>query len=163
MKIKENTETQTVKQFIIILLIVILIAVGIYFFTKKFVTKDSNTTDNTETKEYINPNVAIVGTMLSKNASEYYVMLYKSTDTEASSYLGLIDSYDKLENSIPVYTVDLSNPLNSKYYDLENPNLDTTNTLEMRFGKITVLKINNGNIEKSYSTVEEIKKVWKIS
>ena len=38
---KDNTETKTVKQFILILLAVVLIVIAIYLFTTKVVNKDS--------------------------------------------------------------------------------------------------------------------------
>ena len=164
MKSKESTETKTVKQFIIILLVVILIAIGIYFITTKFVnTSDSNNTDTEENLEYIDPTVAIVGTMLKKLETDYYVMLFDTKDIDVATYYNLLDKYESKEDSIRVYTVDLSNPLNSKYMDRENPNLNTTNIEEMRFGAITVLKVVNNQVEKSYSTIEDIKKVWKLS
>ena len=156
-------DDKAIRNFIIIFVIVILMVFGIYMLTKYVIVKDNNS-NNEETKEVeINNDVAIVGTMLSKVEENYYVMLYKEDDIESGKYLTAKSSYSATEKALPVYTVDLSNALNSKFYDKDNVKLDSENVNDLRFGDFTVLEVKNGKIVKSYTDLDKVKKVWKVS
>jgi len=61
----------------------------------------------------------MVGQMLNRSESEYYVLLFNFTDSFASYYLSLKDSYAQNEKSLPFYIVDLEKHVN-KDYILEN-------------------------------------------
>ena len=157
-----NEDEKAVRNFVIIFIIVILVAIGLYFFTKNVVKKETDSSSSEETKEVtIDYSVAIVGTMLSKNEDNYYVILYKSDDSKVSEYEKLKQNYTMF-NSKALYYVDLSNPLNTKYYDKDNTNYTAENINDLRFGDITVLEVKNSKIVKSYDSVEKIKKVWNI-
>ncbi len=163
----DNTETKTVKQFVIILVILIILVGAIYLFTTKVVNKDSDnnssSSDNTNTT-YIDPTKAIVGTMLNKGTDEYYVLLYNSTDEEASDYARLLTKYKSGKNIKETYTVDLNNPLNSKYVATDDKTNPTASELsELRFGKVTLLKIKANKITNAYESVDAIKKELKIT
>ena len=163
----DNTETKTVKQFVIILVILIILVGAIYLFTTKVVNKDSDnnssSSDNTNTT-YIDPTKAIVGTMLNKGTDEYYVLLYNSTDEEASDYARLLTKYKSGKNIKETYTVDLNNPLNSKYVATDDKTNPTASELsELRFGKVTLLKVKANKITNAYEPVEAIKKELKIT
>ncbi len=161
----DNNETKTVKQFAIILIILIILVGVIYIFTTKVVNKDSNNdnSNNSSSTTYIDPTKAIVGTMLNKGTDEYYVLIYDSTIEEASSYARLLTQYKSGKDIKETYTVDLNNPINSKYIasdDKTNPT--ATNLDDLRFGKITLLKVKDNKIVSAYESVEAIKKELKI-
>lgn len=163
---KDNTETKTVKQFILILLAVVLIVIAIYLFTTKVVNKDSEntSTNNNANTTYIDPTKAIVGTMLNKGTDEYYVLIYDSTSEDASSYARLLTSYSSSKNTKATYTVDLSNAINSKYIATDGKTNPTASKLsELRFGEVTLLKVKNNKITNAYESVENIKKELKIT
>lgn len=155
-------EDKAVRNFIIIFVIVILFVVGIYFMTK-FFNKDSESSTNnndTNTSEVsIDSSVAIVGTMLNKSDEDYYVILYKEDDNNSGTYSNIVSKYKSKKDSLPIYTVDLSNKLNEKYYDKDNINLTATDINDLRFGNITLLEVKNGKIIKTYTNVDKIKSV----
>ena len=130
-------------------------------------SKDNNTTssnDSGNVSNLIDPTVAIVGTMLKKGTGTYYVLLYDTTKEDASTYASLLSSYSNTKNAITTYTVDLSNPLNSKYIatdDKTNPT--ASNLADLRFGAVTLLKVKDNKITNAYETVEKIKSEWKIT
>src|SRR5574344_1927444 len=126
-----NEDDKIIKRFIIILVIIILVAILIYAITKYAVKKDttSSTSNETTNEVSVDNSVAIIGTMLKKSASEYYVLIYSKTSTDASTYTQLVTNYKKESSALPIYTVDLSNALNSKYYDSNNTNT-TSDSLE---------------------------------
>lgn len=158
----QNEETKTMKQFLITLIIVIVGVVGIYLLTKYVVKKDSSTTDNsttTEEKSYIDPNTAIVGTMLNKSSDEYYVIIYDKTGDNATTYSSIVSTYKAKDKALKVYTVDLSNSLNKKYIATDNKtNHKATNLEDLKFGEVTLLKVKNNKITEAYETTNAIKK-----
>ena len=81
-----NEEDKTIKRFVIIMIIVLVFCVAMYFATKYLVNKDSETSNETTNEVQINNDVAIVGTMLNKKDSEYFVILYNKNDENAYNY-----------------------------------------------------------------------------
>ena len=158
----QNEETKTMKQFLITLIIVIVGVVGIYLLTKYVVKKDSSTTDNsttTEEKSYIDPNTAIVGTMLNKSSDEYYVIIYDKTRDNATTYYSIVSTYKAKDKALKVYTVDLSNSLNKKYIATDNKtNPKATKLEDLKFGEVTLLKVKNNKMTEAYETTDTIKK-----
>ena len=157
----QNEETKTMKQFLITLIIVIIGVVGIYLLTKYVVKKDNatNNSSNTEEKNYIDPNTAIVGTMLNKSSDAYYVIIYDKTKDNATTYYSLVSTYKAKDKALKVYTVDLSNSLNKKYIATDNKtNPKDTNLEDLKFGEVTLLKVKNNKITEAYETTDAIKK-----
>lgn len=157
----QNEETKTMKQFLITLIIVIVGVVGIYLLTKYVVKKDNSTNNssNTEEKSYIDPNTAIVGTMLNKSSDEYYVIIYDKTGDNATTYYSIVSTYKSKDKALKVYTVDLSNSLNKKYIATDNKtNPKATNLEDLKFGEVTLLKVKNNKITEAYETTDAIKK-----
>ena len=162
----ENEETKTVKQFIVIFLVILIIVGAIYLLTSKVVKKDtSSSSDNNPTKtNLIDPTVAIVGTMLNKGTGTYYVLLYDMKREDASTYARLLSKYSNTKNAITTYTVDLSNPLNSKYVTTDDKTNPTASSLnDLRFGTVTLLNVKDNKMTKAYETVDKIKSEWKIA
>jgi hypothetical protein len=157
----QNEETKTMKQFLITLIIVIVGVVGIYLLTKYVVKKDNSTNNSstTEEKSYIDPNTAIVGTMLNKSSDAYYVIIYDKTKDNATTYYSLVSTYKAKDKALKVYTVDLSNSLNKKYIATDNKtNPKATNLEDLKFGEVTLLKVKNNKITEAYETTDAIKK-----
>lgn len=157
----QNEETKTMKQFLITLIIVIIGVVGIYLLTKYVVKKDNatNNSSTTEEKSYIDPNTAIVGTMLNKSSDAYYVIIYDKTKDNATTYYSLVSTYKAKDKALKVYTVDLSNSLNKKYIATDNKtNPKATNLEDLKFGEVTLLKVKNNKITEAYETTDAIKK-----
>ena len=157
----QNEETKTMKQFLITLIIVIVGVVGIYLLTKYVVKKDNSTNNSstTEEKSYIDPNTAIVGTMLNKSSDAYYVIIYDKTKDNATTYYSLVSTYKAKDKALKVYTVDISNSLNKKYIATDNKtNPKATNLEDLKFGEVTLLKVKNNKITEAYETTDAIKK-----
>lgn len=159
-------EDKAVRNFIIIFIIVLIFVVGIYFFTK-VINKDNEATSennaNTSSEVQIDITKAIVGTMLQKSDKEYYVILYKSDDAKASEYIQMESKYKTNKDALPVYTVDLSEGMNAKYYDKDHTNYFANNVNDLRFGDITLLEVKDGKIIKSFNNTDSIKKEFKLS
>lgn len=155
-KVKIQTAEQLeIRNFLIVILVVLLCVGGIYLATRLFVTKDLGKNNDNQTQEEtvsgtINYETAIMGTILNKADKEYYVAIYDQSDKGKyfADMLTLMFAYAEKENSLPVYTVDLANKLNADYYDPENVNVKATSVKDMKVGDITLLRVKKGKITK---------------
>lgn len=157
---KYHSDEQTeITKLIWLLVIIIILILGVYFFTRIFVTKDLLNKDKTNSEALtgeINYNTILLGSMFTKTEKEYYVFVYNSEDIKSVYYSGLISAYKKNKNALRVYTADLNNEFNKQYIDEENINLNTNNLNSFKVGKLALIKISNGKVEKAYSQENEI-------
>ena len=136
---------------IIILIVVVIVAVGFYFLTDKFVEPVKEEAPSVN----IDYDIATVGTMFNRPYDEYYVLLYDSESLEAAYYNTLFSRYSTA-NKNKIYYVDLSLKENSKYVkDSSNKNL--TSASDASFVGPTLVSIKNGKITKYLETKEDIK------
>ena len=93
-----RTEEETeIKKFIIILATVVIFVIGMYFFTRVFVTKDLSDKKETQTEITFDYTKTILGSLLNRPYDEYYVLVYNSEDLKANYYANLISSYQTKE------------------------------------------------------------------
>lgn len=154
-----SEEQMEIIRFIRILVIVIVLIIGIYFFTRIFVTKDllNNSKNEAEiTEGTVNYNITLIGSLLKKPESEYYVMIYDTENLRSIYYSGLMTNYAQNENALKVYFADLHKELNKKFYDPQNVKLEVSKISDLRVGDLTLIKVKNGKIEKVLNNEEEI-------
>lgn len=90
----------------------------------------------------------MAGEILNRSLDEYYVFLFNFTDTFASYYLSLKDSYTEKEDSLSVYIVDLEKHVN-KDIVLEEGNdyiNHPSNIDSLKVSNPTLLKISNHRV-----------------
>ena len=160
-----TAEQEEMFRFICVIFVVIIICAGVYLLTRAFVTKDLFKKDASEevVAGKINYDVAIVGEILNRPYDEYYVFVFDKSSNSANEMSAIIYSYKSKEKHLHTYTVELSNPLNSKYYDKENENLNPTSAEDFRFGDTTLIKVKDGKIEKYINDIEKIRKELDVS
>lgn len=155
----QTEEQQEIIKFIIILVVVVALVVGVYFFTKKFVTKEESKNETQEVTGSVNYNVTIIGTLLNRPYDEYYAIIYDSTSTKAGKYEGIYSSFTTGENSATkMYYIDLSNKLNESYYSGEETNPKAQSIDELKLGDLTLIKVKNGKITKYLEDEDAIRK-----
>lgn len=167
-KINYNTEeSNEIKRFLIVILIVLCLAGCIYLITRAFITKDLFDNKSTEEEPFvgeINNNAAIFGTMLNRSESSYYVAIYDCVEGEyIYDMSSMISSYNTKEGHLHLYTIDLSDYLNKNYYDPENVNVNAKTLDEIKVGDITLIKVTtdkkgNKQISKYLVNLEDMKK-----
>lgn len=153
-KIKYRTDEQKeMLQFLTVILVVVVCCGAIYLCTRAFITKDLFKKDEPKREEtipgVIDYNVATIGTMLNGPYDEYYVVIYDAVKGDyISDMSSLVTQYKSQEKAKHVYTVDLSNVLNSSYYDPENASTSVTSLQDLKVGDITLIKVKKGVINK---------------
>ena len=157
-KYVSNSENE-IRQFIIILIVILLIVFGIYLLTKLIVSKrESEPTNNTVATGSIDYNKVNVGMIFNRPYSEYYVMVFDSEDTNSAYYSSLLNNYLMFNGEIKVYYCDLSNSLNSKYVSKDDKGNSKAKSIdELSFSNITLLKIKDGKIASYIEDLEQIK------
>lgn len=162
-EIKYETEEQKeVKKFIFVVIGLVVVIVGVYFFTRAFITKDltkKETEDTKYTEGAINYDTAIVGNMLNRPYNEYYLIAFDSTGTKANYFNTLANLYTSNDKSLKLYYIDLANELNQKYVAKENDASKKFETIEnLKLGEITLIKVKNKKVTKFITNIEEIDK-----
>lgn len=154
-----SEESKEVRNFIIILLSVIVIVLIVYGVSKIFIDDQPASTERTIQPGTIDYDKVSVGTMLNRNYSEYYVAIYDEEAPEAVVYSALITSYLENEDALKVFYCDLGSFLNADYYvgsDGES-NPDAQSISEFAFGDLTLIKVENGRITEYLEDLDAIK------
>jgi len=162
-KYDTTNEAQELKSFLIVVLVVIICVGLVYVLTRAFVTKDLFEDKEDDTKEVVegkvNYDVAIIGQLLNMPESEYYAVIYNTSEGEyISDMSSLVYSYNALEKHLHMYTIDLSNKLNADYYDPENVNEGAKIVSDLHVGDITLIKVKNGEIDKYITDYAKMQK-----
>lgn len=153
-----NEEQQMIRKAIILFGVIVVIIVGVYFLSKLIVDKNETNNNVTEDVE-IDYSITEVGTILNRPYKEYYVMVYNSTDPNASLYSSLITNYSK---DTKIYFCDLDNGLNKEFISgNKTGNKNAKSVSEFSFGEITLLKIKNGKVVDYIEDVTSISKILK--
>lgn len=136
---KNNDDVIPVSRFLKILAVVVLVFGLMYFLTEKVVKKDT-----TIKKAENNYNETIVGSSLSLNEAEYYVLFYDPTSDLANYLDSWQTNYIAAKKETKIYFVDLSKSINKKYITAEksNPIATTESELKIKNGTLMVVKEN---------------------
>ncbi len=162
-KMNMQEEQKEVYNLIIIIMIVIAVLSCVYLFSRAFISKDlfkkkedTKAKETTKNVEFDYSKI-IVGELLNREYSEYYVLVFDSTDDMAFDYENMLSAYNKGK----IYQIDLSEGFNKKYKsETSNPNAKTIN--ELKFGKLTLIKVKNGSIVKYLEDKAAIRSELKI-
>lgn len=164
-KVENSEDTNEIKSFIIIV-VVIAAVIGIIYGLTEIFKEDEIPTDEVVAGS-INYDKTSVGTILNRPYDKYYVMVYDSDDDKAVLYSTILTKY--MQNSedkeyVKIYYCDLNNKFNNEYYDKNKDgksNPKAKSVEEFNFGDITLLKIEKGKITKYIEDLDSIKEMLK--
>lgn len=141
----------SIKNLIIIFVIIIAILVGFYFITFLITNNKSNkTTDEVTNESVIDYDTILVSDIYKQSESSYYVLVKYPGDEKTSNYESSLEKYGQKESAIHVYQIDLSSAFNKKFIANET---DLTQNIPV-FNKTTLLKIENGVITENYQDTD---------
>lgn len=153
-KIKQQPVTlddnyQAKNMFIIIIIMVVLL-VPLYFITTLVLNNNKDTKEEVteKTPVTIQSEKILVGQLLNRPNSSYYVIAYKKDNKMITLFDNYINDYKKNEDHLEVYKIDLDDGLNKGYIS------DTTNITEelkdLKISDTTLFKIVDGKIDSYY-------------
>lgn len=152
----EKNTSEEIKTLLIITLVIILVTVGLYFFTEKILNKKEEVEEVEETISYTE---ILMGTMLDLPDEEYFVIAYDKTNEETSMFETLYKRYFNKEGALPIYEVNLGIGFNKKYLSDES-NTKPKSLEDVQIKDVGLFLIKNGKISKYYESYEDIEKAF---
>lgn len=124
----------------------VIIFICLFYFLTVYITSknnDATETDNsTEVSDVFSYSDIMVGRSFSVNDGDYFVIYYDKSDDEINSDCsGIVSNYSATENSLDIYTVDMSDGLNKGYVGDES-NKNPTNVSEIVINGPTLIKFS---------------------
>ena len=141
-----------VKRGIIIVVVAVLVVLFMYFLTTRILAKDDSSNEDKVRENAIQYDEILAGESFNKTG-EYYVIYYDSTN-QYSSISSLISSYQLNNTETKLYSVDISNGMNSKY--VTDGKIVTKDASSLRVKDNTLIKFNNGKVEDVITDIDEI-------
>ena len=150
-------DNSAVVTFIIALIVIGVLVGGLYFVNAKYVTKDKyqDETTTTTTEPSYDATIILADSSLSQSEKEYLVLFYDKSATNGSFYQSIAASY---KETLKLYSVDLSNKMNEKYYakdgnvndalpgSLDKLKVKNPSLMTVKKGKITALTFDEKEI-----------------
>ena len=96
--------------------------------------------------------------MLNRSENEYYVLLFNFSDTYASYYLSLMDSYTSQDDSLPFHIIDLEKHVNKDYVLQDGEKLIEKPVRLVDFKAInpTIVRIKNRKVVERIDGKEDV-------
>lgn len=143
--------------FIKILASVILFVIIFTIITVIVVNKENKKASSPSEIQYTE---IIVGNILNRKEESYYVLVNAINDENLSLYQNYISLYNKKDEHLKIYTVDLNDGFNSNYLS-DKSNFDISTINDIKFSQTTLLKIKSGKITKHIENADDIKSYLK--
>lgn len=153
------------------IIVVIVLLVAVVWLIAAFVNKefDNQETDKKEEPTATIQNEEILGTSIfTKADKEYYVLVYDgSEDNHWGKYYAMLYSdyaYIKDEKKVPMYWVDLSDPLNKDIVaeDAKDVNKKPTKYENLSIASPALIRIKNGKLDKYYDGDYAVDKITRL-
>lgn len=162
---KKKQEEFDIKGLVIVFSVLLAIVIIIYLLTlgaQKIGLFDEGYYKPEVATPVINYDKILSGTIFNREESEYYVLIYDFEKESNIYYEGLASLYNKKEDKIKLYLVDLSDEMNKNIIGEDsNKNAQSVNELSVKDG--TLIKIVNGNNANYLESKEEITNELEIS
>lgn len=142
---------------IIVLLLALYLVVGI-FFTKEIKLNDEKKKEEKQSVTIDNKTIT-AGQIFEQKDNSYYVLVY-DVDSKLTNLSTFASIYSSKENSIPIYTVDSSNKMNSRFIS-EESNKTPTSYDDLKIKVPTLIKIENKVVTEYIENESDIKNVLK--
>ncbi len=158
-KITNNVEDQLeIKKFLIILGTITVLIGSVFVFTRYVINDgDVHLPLLQPIAGQVNYYITSVGSMLEKDADEYYVLIYDNEAPTSAKHANVFNYYAGLEK-LPIYVSYLDNLFNEDFKATEDrPENTKAKTVEdFSFGEITLIKVEDGKVVNYYNDFDKI-------
>lgn len=144
---------------ILIVSLSVLLFLGLFYLITVVILNDNTSKSNDDVIEAeFQRDEILIGTSFSVKDSEYFVLYYETDDEEVGGDLTSLVSTYRSSNAKPyVYTVDMSNALNSAF-NSDDANRNATKPSELAIDGPTLIRFVDGEIAEYIEGVEKINK-----
>lgn len=152
-------DSYSLKTFLLIILVLVII-LGIFYFITTLVVKPVNPTDNDNGVTIIDETKITLNNLLNRKEKEYYVLATKENNNTQANYQTLynnyITEYKKQEGALTFYNINLDDALNKGYI---SDKLNISNDLsELKVNDDILFKIKDNKIEEYFAGSKNILK-----
>ena len=159
-RVEEELEKSDSLKSKIIVVVGVLAFLAIFYLLAVHITNknstidDSNSTSSNTTSDY---SEILFGSTFNRSEKEYLVIYYDKSNLDLSSSINSsITDYSNKDNSLTVYTVDMSNMYNKGYVTSDETNKSPSNIDELRVNGPTLIKISDGAVSEYIEGSDEI-------
>ena len=158
---KTNSNSDMEYSKVIKITIGVVVVLALVYFVTALATgeiKFNNKKKVEETETSIQYEEIIAGQILNRNDKDYYVLLFNFTDTYASYYLSIKDTYVKKDKALPVYIVDLEKDINKGIVAEDSKNIKTyvDNVKSLKVSNPTLIRIKDHKVVQSIEDRDKI-------
>lgn len=154
----EKKEVSTEVKQLLAITVAVLLFLGLFYFLTVFILNDDDTSTKTDddTEVEVQFDEILIGKSFSLKDSKYYVLYYETNDEDISSDMAsLVSTYRSSNKDLYLYTVDMSNALNSQFI-AEEANEDASKASELKINGPTLIKFVDGEIDEYIDGVDDI-------
>ena len=137
-----------------ILIGLIIIFAILYFLSVKFVDKKQDL-KRTNKEGKIQYDSIVIGTLLNRADSKYYVLVFDSEDVSSTYIVNKASLYKSSSNTVPLYTADLSLEFN-KGFKSDESHYTKDSVEDISFKTTTLVMIKDGKIAKFIENYDDI-------
>ena len=146
-----------IKRLAIIAVVVLLFLAIFYLMTVIILDDGTKSNKDDEGSVEVQHDEILVGTSFSIKDGDYYVLYYETEDEEVNSDIySLISKYRSSDTELYLYTVDMSNALNSSF-NADSGNSSATKASELMISGPTLIKFSHGVISQYVEGIDNIK------
>ena len=131
-----------------IVVIVCAVLLIFYFITLLVNRKDDEIEYRENTTPTIQYNKILVGEILNRQETAYYVLVEKENDQYVELYNYYLSNYSGNDKNLKYYTVDLSDVFNGNH--IGEQTIVGENTSEYKFADTTLIKVQEGEVAEIY-------------
>ena len=152
-----DTKATIESKKLLIIIISVVAVLGLFYLIAGIITGTIDLNKNEPAE--IQYSEILAGSTFKQDDTEYLVLYYDFTQDDASEYTNLVSTYTSSENSVSIYTVDLSRKFNSSYIKTEEETVNTnpTNAEELKVKNPTLIKIKDKQVIEYKEGFDEIK------
>ena len=157
-KIEEVTTSNDGWYDRVIIILVVVCILCLFYLLTVFLTENENTNtsnENDKQETVIQYNEILVGSTFNKSDEKYFVVYYDMSSEDISDISSAISTYSSKEDALPLYVVDMSNPLN-KSYESKDSNKNAEDASELHINGVTLVRIKDGKLDKYLEGEENV-------
>lgn len=145
------------KRVILTVGIIIIIFCAFYFLTVYVLGRDSSSSSKqTVTDSSISYTETMAGRSFSMPEDEYLILYYDRSDSELlSTFSSTVSTYRSGEDSLALYSVDMSNAMN-KDFEKETSNWKPTSVSELAIHGPTLIHFRNGEVVEYFEGATDV-------
>lgn len=154
---KSDVDNNLYGKFIIVLVVISILCL-FYLLTLRLTSGDVDDTNLSNEEAVILYDEILVGSSFNRSDDKYFVVYYDmSNNEEAQEVSAAITKYESNKESLPVYTVDMSDVLNKKYASDES-NKEAKEASDLRIDGVTLIRVKDGKLDKYLDGKDDVVK-----